>query len=359
MQRWILCHSVGAKMEIEELLALGMEKKASDLHLLPELPPLFRIDGDLVPAIEGHPPLPSEETKRLIYKVLSKEQQQEFETNLVSDLAIYYPQIGNFRVSVLHQSRGIGGVFRVIPEKVPTFEELHLPPVLKTLLTLSHGLILVTGPTGSGKSTTLATMLDYINTMQANHIMTIEDPIEFIFKSKKSAISQIQVGRDTPDVTTALRSSLRQDPDVIMLGEMRDLETIRLALTAAETGHLVISTLHASSAPLAISRIVDIFPSAEKNRVRNLLSETIQAIVCQMLVKKIAGGRVAAFEIMLATPAIRHLVRQDMIAHMETTIQTNGDIGMCTFDQYLQELVSKRLITAATARSTVVNRGLI
>lgn len=345
-------------MEIEDLLKLAIKQKASDLHLLPEQPPLLRIDGNLIPATRELPPLTAEETKRLIYSSMTPEQQHAFETTLGSDMALSFPHIGNFRVSVLHQMRGIAAVFRVIPETVPTFEELNLPAVLKTLLVLSHGLILVTGPTGSGKSTTLAAMIDYINSMRACHIMTIEDPVEFIFQVKKSAINQLQVGRDTPDVDTALRASLRQDPDVIMLGEMRDLETIRLALTAAETGHLVMATLHASSAPLAISRIVDIFPVAEKTRVRNLLSETIQAVICQTLVKRISSGRVAAFEIMLASPAIRHLIRQDMIAHMETTIQTNGDIGMCTFDQYLQELVSKRLITSATARSTIVSRSL-
>lgn len=345
-------------MEITDLLKESIAQGASDLHLLPGLPPLLRIDGDLIP-IQDSAPLAPNEVKGLIYSVMDKNQQQSFEMDLVSDMAVFFPGIGNFRASLLHQLNGIAGVFRIIPDKVPSFEELGLPTILKTLLVLSHGLVLITGPTGSGKSTTLAAMVDYINMIRASHIITIEDPIEFIFKNKKSAITQLQVGRDTPDVTIALRASLRQDPDVIMVGELRDLETIRLALTAAETGHLVLSTLHASSAPLAISRIVDIFPMAEKNRVRNLLSETIQAVICQTLVKRISKGRVAAFEIMLATPAIRHLVRQDMIAHMESTIQTNGDIGMCTFDQYLQELVSKHLITAATARSTVISRGLI
>ena len=224
------------------------------------------------------------------------------------------------------------------------------------MLSLAHGLILVTGPTGSGKSTTLASMLDHINATQACHIITIEDPIEFIHRSKKSVINQLQVGRDTPDFSTALRASLRQDPDVIMLGEMRDLETIRLALTAAETGHLVMTTLHASTAPLAINRAVDIFPPNEKPRVRNLIAETLQAVICQTLVKGTSGGRVAAFEIMLATPAVRHLINQDMTTQLESTIQTNGDIGMCTMDQYLQKLAAKRLITSITARSASGDR---
>lgn len=344
-------------MVIEELLTLGIKKRASDVHLQPGLPPLMRIDGDLG-IVNEYPILSQEDAKNLIYSFMTKEQQHQFETNLVLEAAITYPKIGHFRVSVFHQQRGIGAVFRLIPEKVPSFEELSLPSILKTFLILSHGLILVTGPTGSGKSTTLAAMLDYVNKIRASHIITIEDPIEFIYHGKKSVITQLQVGRDTTDFSTALRSSLRQDPDVILLGEMRDLETIRLALTAAETGHLVMGTLHASSAPLTISRIVDIFPTAEKNSVRNLLSETLQAVICQTLVKKVTGGRTAAFEIMLASPAIRHLIRQDMIAHMETTIQTNGDLGMCTMDQYLQGLVSRQIITSAVARSVAINRGV-
>lgn len=344
-------------MNMQTLLQLGVKQQASDLHLLPGMPPLLRINGELV-VLKQYPILTKEKAQELIFSVMTEEQQSAFTTQLVFDMALSVPNIGNFRVSVLHQLRGVAAVFRVIPERVPSFEELFLPPILKTLLVMPYGLILVTGPTGSGKSTTLASMIDYINTMRACHIITIEDPIEYIYEVKKSAINQLQVGRDTPDVATALRASLRQDPDVILISEMRDLETIRLALTAAETGHLVLATLHASSAPLAISRIVDIFPSAEKNRVRNLLSETLQAVICQTLVKKIGGGRIAAFEIMLATPAIRHLIRQDMIAHMESTIQTTGDIGMCTLEQYLQELVSKHLVTSAVARSTTINRSM-
>lgn len=337
-------------MQLDELLKKCVAEGASDLHILPGKPPLIRVQGDLSP-IKDLPDLSADETKMLIYTAMDIDQQQIFEKNLVLDMALNHPSIGNFRVSMYHELNGVAAVFRIIPEKIPTFEELDLPPILKRLLMLPYGLVLVTGPTGSGKSTTLAVMIDQINSQRANHIITIEDPIEFIHKSKKSAINQIQVGRDTPNFATSMRASLRQDPDVIMLGELRDLETIRLALTAAETGHLVLATLHASTAPLAISRIVDVFPAAEKPRVRNLLSETLQAVICQTLVKRISGGRIGAFEIMLATPAIRHLVRQDMIAHMESTIQTNGDIGMCTMDQYLQELVAKRLITTAVARS--------
>lgn len=346
-------------MDIEELLKLSVKKRASDLHILPWMPPLMRIDGDLVP-IEGTAPFTPEETKRLVYTVLTENERNLFEENRVFEIALSFHHIGNFRVSIFHQMNGVSAVFRVIPERVPSFEEILLPPVLKNVLSAPHGLVLVTGPTGSGKSTTLAAMIDYINSGRANHIITIEDPIEFIHASKKSAINQMQVGRDTPDVATALRSSLRQDPDVILLGELRDLETIRLALTAAETGHLVLTTLHASTAPLATSRIIDMFPTGEKNRVRNMLAETLQAVICQTLVKKLTGGRVAAFELMLATPAIRHLIRKDMVTHMETTIQTSGDIGMCTLEQYLQELVARRIISPTVARNVALShRNLI
>ncbi|VVC74956.1 Twitching mobility protein [Aquicella siphonis] len=343
-------------MEMAELLQLSIKHHASDLHMLPGLSPLMRIDGELLPAKEIQP-LSPDEVKALIYSVMTKNQQERFEKELQCEVAVSLETIGNFRVSVYHQLRGIAAVFRIIPEKVPTFEELSLPSVLKSLLVLSNGLILVTGPAGSGKSTTLAAMIDYINTLRACNIITIEDPIEFIHTSKKSAISQLQVHRDTPQFAAALRASLRQDPNVILLGELRDLETIRLALTAAETGHLVMATLHATSAPLAVNRIVDVFPNAEKNRVRDLLSETIQGICCQTLVKKLSGGRMAAFEIMLATRAIRHQIRQDKIAHMLMTMQTNGDIGMCTMEQYLDDLVAKRLISQNVARNVSLNRG--
>lgn len=343
-------------MDIESLLALSVEKNASDLHLLPGLTPLLRVDGNLAP-IKDMPALSPDETKGLIYSLMSKEQHQAFEDKLVFEMALNIPNIGNFRASILHQLHGIAAVFRVIPDKIPTFEELGLPSVLKSLLVLSQGLVLVTGATGSGKSTTLATLIEQINLYYACNIITIEDPIEFIYKSKKSVFHQLQVGRDTPDFATALRASLRQDPNVILLGELRDLETMRLALTAAETGHLVLATLHASSAPMAINRFADVFPSEERNMVRTLLSETLQAVICQTLVKKISGGRTAAFEIMLATPAIRHFIRQDMPAHMESTMQMSGAKGMCTLEQYLQELVKKRVINQAVAESLLTTRG--
>lgn len=343
-------------MELAKLLEICVNRHASDLHILPQMPPLLRIDGELVRLTEL-PEFSAEDTKDLIYSFLNKHEQEMFERNLQSDLAVNFPSIGHFRVSIYHQLHGKAAVFRIIPEKIPTFDDLSLPSVLKSLLVLANGLILVTGPAGSGKSTTLAAMIDYINTIRACNIITIEDPIEFVHSSKKSAINQLQVKRDTPEFAAALRASLRQDPNVILLGELRDLETIRLALTAAETGHLVMATLHATSAPLAINRIVDVFPDSEKNRVRDLLAETIQGICCQTLVKKMDGGRVAAFEIMLATRAIRHQIRQDKLGHMLMTMQTNGDIGMCTLEQNLDDLLARRVISQNVARNAVLNRG--
>lgn len=343
-------------MNIHELLKLSIETRASDLHIKPNLPPFLRIDGVLTP-VKGHLPLTPQDTKEMLYNLMTTEQQYIFETKRVCELPISEPDVGHFRGSIFHQLHGIGAVFRVISEKVPTFEELLIPDYLKSLLELSHGLILVAGPTGSGKTTTLAAMIDYINKYRACNIITIEDPVEFIHQNKKSFFNQLQVGRDTPDFASALRASLRQDPNVILIGELRDLETMRLALVAAETGHLVLATLHATSAPLAINRFVDVFQSEEKNRVRNLLSETLQAIIFQTLVKKSAGGRIAAFEVMLATPPIRHFIRQDMSAHMESTMQTSSDKGMCTLESYLKKMVANHLITSAVAEYAITSRG--
>jgi len=261
-------------------------------------------------------------------------------------------------VNVFRQMQGVAAVFRVIPDVIPAMDDLGLPEMLKALLDLPNGLILVTGPTGSGKSTTLAAMVDYINQKQHSHIITIEDPIEFTHNSKTCLINQREVHRDTNDFATALRSALREDPDVILVGELRDLETIRLSLTAAETGHLILATLHTSSAPRTINRIVDVFPAEEKNMIRNMLSESLQAVICQTLVKKIGGGRVAALEIMLGTPAIRNLIREDRIAQMVTTIQTGSEIGMCTLDQYLQSLMTQNKIDKDIAREAANNKQL-
>lgn len=342
-------------MELKQLLEACVSQKASDLHISPLMPPLLRIDGDLIP-IKDMSALTPEETKSLVYGAMNKEQQQAFEKTWEFDFATIVPSLARFRVNAFFQMSGIAAVFRVIPENAPSLDELGLPPIFKRLLELPNGLILVTGPTGSGKSTTLAAMVDYINQNDASHIITIENPIEFTHKSKKCLISQRQVHRDTHDFAAALRASLREDPDVILVGELRDLETIRLALTAAETGHLVMATLHTSSAPRTINRIIDVFPAGEKNMIRNMLSESLQAVIGQALVKRNGGGRVAALELMLGTPAIRNLIREDKVAQMLTVIQTGAEMGMCTLDQHLQGLVSRQIIAPDIARAAAVNK---
>lgn len=345
-------------MELGQLLAESVKQKASDLHLSPDLPPMLRLHGDLEP-MPDQPPLNAESIKALVYSAMDEGQQKLFEAEWELDFAWLVPGVARFRVNAFRQIHGIAAVFRVIPETVPTLDQLDLPPIFKELLQLPNGLILVTGPTGSGKSTTLAAMVDHINRNQSSHIITIEDPIEFTHTSKKSLINQRQVNRDTHDFGAALRSALRQDPDVILLGEMRDLETIRLALTAAETGHLVMATLHTSSAPRTINRIVDVFPAGEKSMIRNMLSESLQAVICQSLIKCIAGGRVPAFEIMLGSSAIRNLIREDKVAQMYSTIQTSSDKGMCTLDQYLQKLLTNKVISPEVAKEAALNKEAI
>lgn len=342
-------------IELNKLLTMIVENKASDLHISPTLPPMIRVNGDLVP-MPDQPVLDAEAIKTMIYSSMVEDQIKLFEKDWELDYAVMVQSVANFRVNAFRMNHGMAAVFRVIPDKTPTLDELEMPPVFKDLLDLPNGLILVTGPTGSGKSTTLAAMVDYINEKYAEHIITIEDPIEFTHKSKKSLINQRQVHRDTHDFNAALRSALREDPDVILLGEMRDLETIRLALTAAETGHLVMATLHTSSAPRTINRIVDVFPAGEKNMIRNMLSESLQAVICQTLVKNTAGGRSAALEIMLGSTAIRNLIREDKIAQMYTAIQTSSDMGMITLDQYLHMLMAKQLITLEVAREAAMNK---
>jgi twitching motility protein PilT len=330
-------------MEINSLLALSVKQHSSDLHLSPGMPPILRIQGDLA-IIPDSPKFTSQETRTLIYSVMTQRQKDLFEKNLELDFAISVPNISEFRVNVFQEANGVAAVFRIIPSEIPTLEALEMPLIFKELMELSNGLVLVTGATGSGKSTTLAAMINYINTQKALHIITIEDPIEFRHQSQNSLINQREVYRDTHGFSQALRAALREDPDVILVGELRDLETIRLALTAAETGHLVMATLHTSSAAQAVNRIIDVFPEGEKNAIRNRLSESLQAVIYQKLIKKITGGRIAAFEIMIGTPAIRHLIREDKIAQMYSTIQTGKEKGMCTMEQYLQELAAKNII---------------
>jgi len=335
-------------MDITELLAFSAKQGASDLHLSAGLPPMIRVDGDVrrinLPAMEH------KEVHSLIYDIMNDKQRKDFEEFLETDFSFEVPGVARFRVNAFNQNRGAGGVFRTIPSKVLTMEDLGMSQVFKDIAEVPRGLVLVTGPTGSGKSTTLAAMIDYINDNRYDHILTIEDPIEFVHESKKCLMNQREVHRDTLGFNEALRSALREDPDIILVGELRDLETIRLALTAAETGHLVFGTLHTTSAAKTIDRVVDVFPAEEKSMVRSMLSESLQAVISQSLLKKTNGGRIAAHEIMIGTPAIRNLIREGKIAQMYSAIQTGASIGMQTLDQCLKDLLGKGLITRDIAR---------
>ena len=335
-------------MDITELLAFSAKQGASDLHLSAGLPPMIRVDGDVRRI--NLPPMDHKEVHDLIYEIMNDKQRKDYEEFLETDFSFEVPGVARFRVNAFNQNRGSGGVFRTIPSKVLTMDELGMGQVFKDVSMVPRGLVLVTGPTGSGKSTTLAAMVDFINDTKYEHILTIEDPIEFVHESKKCLVNQREVHRDTHGFAEALRSALREDPDIILVGEMRDLETIRLALTAAETGHLVFGTLHTTSAAKTIDRIVDVFPGEEKSMVRSMLSESLQAVVSQTLLKKIGGGRVAAHEIMIGTPAIRNLIREDKIAQMYSSIQTGASVGMQTLDQCLKNLVEKRVITRELAK---------
>ncbi|MBR9870001.1 twitching mobility protein [Marinobacter sp. JH2] len=335
-------------MDITELLAFSAKQGASDLHLSAGLPPMIRVDGDVRRI--NLPPMEHKEVHGLIYDIMNDKQRKDYEEFLETDFSFEVPGVARFRVNAFNQNRGAGAVFRTIPSKVLTMEDLGMGQVFKDIASVPRGLVLVTGPTGSGKSTTLAAMMDYINDTRYEHVLTIEDPIEFVHESKKCLVNQREVHRDTLGFNEALRSALREDPDIILVGELRDLETIRLALTAAETGHLVFGTLHTTSAAKTIDRVVDVFPAEEKSMVRSMLSESLQAVVSQTLMKKMGGGRIAAHEIMIGTPAIRNLIREDKIAQMYSSIQTGGSLGMQTLDQCLEGLLRKGLISREDAR---------
>lgn len=335
-------------MDITELLAFSAKQGASDLHLSAGLPPMIRVDGDVRRI--NLPPMEHKQVHSLIYEIMNDKQRKDFEEFLETDFSFEVPGVARFRVNAFNQNRGAGGVFRTIPSKVLTMEDLGMGQVFRDVSMAPRGLVLVTGPTGSGKSTTLAAMVDYINDNKYEHILTIEDPIEFVHESKKCLVNQREVHRHTHGFNEALRSALREDPDIILVGELRDLETIRLAMTAAETGHLVFGTLHTTSAAKTIDRIIDVFPAEEKSMVRSMLSESLQAVVAQTLLKKTGGGRVAAHEIMIGSSAIRNLIREDKVAQMYSAIQTGGAVGMQTMDQCLAELVDKRLIGRDVAR---------
>jgi twitching motility protein PilT len=335
-------------MDITELLAFSAKQGASDLHLSAGLPPMIRVDGDVRRI--NLPALDHQQVQALVHAIMNDAQRADFEKHLEIDFSFEVPGVARFRVNVFNQNRGAGAVFRTIPAKVQSMEELGMGEVFRKMTDAPRGLVLVTGPTGSGKSTTLAAMIDYLNTHRHHHILTIEDPIEFVHEPRKCLINQREVHRDTRSFATALRSALREDPDVILVGEMRDLETIRLALTAAETGHLVFGTLHTTSAAKTIDRVVDVFPGDEKSMVRSMLSESLLAVVSQTLVKKVGGGRIAAHEIMLGTSAIRNLIREDKVAQMYSAIQSGGALGMQTLDMSLKELLARGVISRDHAR---------
>lgn len=326
-------------MDLMQLLAEAVRLKASDLHLSSGMSPILRIDGDLTP-IEGAALLEDSWLQDQLAKIRPKEGTQRLE----QDFSFPLPGWGRFRVNIFHQLRGISAVFRVISETVPTLEALSVPPILKTLCELPNGLVLVTGPTGSGKSTTLAAMIQHINLTEAVHIITMEDPIEYVYTSEKSLIQQREIHQHTESFQDALRASLREDPEVILVGEMRDLETIRLALTAAETGHLVLATLHTNSCAATINRIIDVFPAGDKELVRSMLSDSLQAVISQTLMQKKGGGRVAVQEIMVCTTAIRNLIREDKISQIMSAMQTGRASGMRTMEDSLKELKAKGLI---------------
>ncbi|MDP2880000.1 MAG: type IV pilus twitching motility protein PilT [Azonexus sp.] len=342
-------------MDITELLAFSVKNKASDLHLSSGLPPMIRVHGDVrrinLPAMEH------KDVHGMVYDIMNDGQRKVYEETLECDFSFEIPNLARFRVNAFNQHRGAGAVFRTIPSKVLSLEELNCPKIFKEISEYPRGIVLCTGPTGSGKSTTLAAMVNHVNENDYGHILTVEDPIEFVHESKKCLINQREVGPHTLSFANALRSALREDPDVILVGEMRDLETIRLALTAAETGHLVFGTLHTSSAAKTVDRVVDVFPAAEKEMVRSMLSESLRAVISQTLLKtKDGSGRVAAHEIMIGTPAIRNLIRENKIAQMYSAIQTGQNFGMQTLDQNLIELVRRNVVSSAEARFRAANK---
>jgi len=344
-------------MNIVELLSFAVKNKASDLHLSAGLAPMIRVHGEIrkinLPAMEH------KDVHEMVYDIMNDGQRKSYEEDLECDFSFEVPNLARFRVNAFNTQRGAASVLRTIPSNVLTLEDLQAPKIFAEIAQQPRGVVLVTGPTGSGKSTTLAAMINDINEKEHGHILTLEDPIEFVHESKNCLINQREVGRDTHSFSNALRSALREDPDIILVGEMRDLETIRLAMTAAETGHLVFGTLHTSSAAKTIDRIIDVFPAEEKEMMRAMLSESLRAVISQTLCKtKDGAGRVAAHEIMIGTPAIRNLIREAKVAQMYSTIQTSQSVGMQTLDQNLTELVKRNLITNAEARTKAMSKEI-
>lgn len=353
---YLCLFSLEAIMDIAELLQFAEKSGASDLHLSAGLPPMMRVDGEIRRV--NIDPFDHKEIHALVYDIMNDKQRKDYEEFLETDFSFELPGVARFRVNAFNQERGAAAVFRTIPSEILSLEDLGAPKFFAELTEKKRGLVLVTGPTGSGKSTTLAAMIDHINKTRYEHILTVEDPIEFVHTSKKCLLNQREVHRDTMGFNEALRSALREDPDIILVGELRDLETIRLALTAAETGHLVFGTLHTSSAAKTIDRIIDVFPAAEKDMIRSMLSESLQAVISQALLKKVGGGRMAAHEIMVGTPAIRNLIREAKVAQMYSAIQTGRRDGMQTLDQNLKELVDSRKIDPRVAMTYATNKDM-
>jgi len=341
-------------VDIAQLLTFSVKQGASDLHLSAGVEPMIRVDGDIKRI--NLPPLEHKQVHDMIYDIMNDKQRKAYDEFFETDFSFEIPGLARFRVNAFNHARGAGAVFRTIPSKIMSLDDLKCPAIFKEIAETPRGLVLVTGPTGSGKSTTLAAIIDHINENEYGHILTIEDPIEFVHQSKRCLINQREVHRDTMGFSEALRSALREDPDVILVGEMRDLETIRLALTAAETGHLVFGTLHTTSAAKTIDRVVDVFPAAEKDMVRAMLSTGLRAVIAQTLMKKKGGGRIAAHEILIGTPAVRALIKENKIAQMYSAIQTGARDGMQTLDQNLKELVRAQKVDVSEARAKAENK---
>lgn len=340
-------------MDITQLLAFTMQNNASDLHLSPNNPPIIRAHGELK-RIKADP-LRSDDIRTMLYSVMTEDQRADFERDMELDFAIAFGEKARFRVNIFTTRTGTAAVFRSIPSLIPTMEDLELPKVMKRFAELEKGLVLVTGPTGSGKSTTLASLINYINENEARHIITVEDPVEFFHTSKKSLVNHRELGTDTKSFARALKSALREDPDVVLVGEMRDHETISLALTAAETGHLVFGTLHSNTAAKTIDRIIDVFPTGDKEMVRAMLASSLQGVVSQTLLKKAeGGGRVGAFEILVGTNAVRNLIRENQVAQMYSMIQTGLRYGMVTMEDAIKQLLEAGLVDKAEARRALL-----
>ncbi len=339
-------------MEITDLLVATTKNKASDLHITVKNPPVMRVNGDIV--YVKCPPLEADQLKQMLFAIMTEDQRSRYESELEIDFSLAFGEEMRFRVNAFHTINGPAAVFRVIPTEILTLEQVGAPANFKELCELNKGLILVTGPTGSGKSTTLASMVDHINANYAKHILTIEDPVEFVHTSKQSLINHREVGASTTSFARALKSALREDPDIILVGEMRDMETIQLAMTAAETGHLVMGTLHTSSAPKTIDRIIDVFPAGEKEMVRAMLSVSLEAIITQTLIKKADGsGRVAAHEVLLATPAVRNLIREAKVPQIYSIMQMGSKLGMSTMKDSVYQLLENEVITAEAAKTAI------